>query len=142
MRKILFTAIFCACTFGVFAQKIKFKKDKILVDNTELVSFSKGGAFGSVSYELTELGTNKRIITLIQYDGGTHMELSDDYTQIKFLTNGEKAEISGGDLREAIKLLLKNEVLTKDGKLDETKIELFVKNYDEKITDRTVINRY
>jgi hypothetical protein len=59
------------------------------------------------------------------------MELSDDYTQIKFITTGVKAEISGGDLRQAIKILLKNDVLTADGAIDESKIELFIKNYDE-----------
>ena len=63
----------------------------------------------------------------------------DDYTQIKFPDNRAKADIKGRDLREAIKILLKNEVLRPDGTLDETKIEMFIKNYDEKITDRTIL---
>jgi hypothetical protein len=123
----------------LFSQEIKFKKEKVIVDKQEFLSFEKGGVFGSVNYELSELNSNKRIITLVQKDGGTHMDISDDYTQIKFLHNGTKAEISGGDLRNAIKLLLKNEVLKNDGTLDESKIELFIKNYDEKISERTVI---
>jgi hypothetical protein len=69
------------------------------------------------------------------------MELSDDFTQIKFITTGVKAEISGGDLRQAIKILLKNDVLKPDGTIDESKIELFMKNYDENISNRTIINR-
>lgn len=141
MKKIILALILVLAT-NAFSQKVKFKKDMILVDDKEFLSFEKGGTFGAVNYDLSELNGKKRIITLVQNNGGSHMELSDDYTQIKFITNGTKAEISGGDLRNAIKLLLKNEVLKPDGTLDETKIELFIKNYDEKISERTVINRY
>jgi len=142
MKKIILTAIFALTTLNGFSQKVKVKKNMFLVDDKEFLSFEKGGTFGAVNYDLSELNSKKRIITLVQNDGGTHMELSDDYTQIKFITTGLKAEISGGDLRNAIKLLLKNEVLRPDGTLDESKIELFIKNYDEKISERTVINRY
>jgi len=69
------------------------------------------------------------------------MHLDDDYTQIKFLTIGQKVEIRGGNLKEAIKLLLKNEIIKDDGTLDEAKIDLFIKNYDENISERTVIAR-
>jgi hypothetical protein len=124
-----------------FSQEVKFKKDIIFVDKKEFLSFEKGGTFGAVSYDLHELVSKKRIITLVYNNGGTHMELSDDYTQIKFINTGVKAEISGGDLRQAIKILLKNEVLTADGTIDESKIELFIKNYDENISNRTIINR-
>jgi hypothetical protein len=141
MKKIIL-ALILILTTNAFSQKVKFKKDMILVDDKEFLTFEKGGTFGAVNYDLSELNSKKRIITLVQNNGGSHMELSDDYTQIKFITNGTKAEISGGDLRNAIKLLLKNEVLKPDGTLDETKIELFIKNYDEKISERTVINRY
>ncbi len=128
-------------TLLCFSQEVKFKKDIIFVDKKEFLSFEKGGTFGAVSYDLHELVSKKRIITLVYNNGGTHMELSDDYTQIKFITTGVKAEISGGDLRQAIKILLKNEVLTADGTIDESKIELFIKNYDETISNRTIINR-
>jgi hypothetical protein len=128
-------------TMLCFSQEVKFKKDIIFLDKKEFLSFEKGGTFGAVSYDLHELVSKKRIITLVYNNGGTHMELSDDYTQIKFITTGVKAEISGGDLRQVIKILLKNEVLTAGGTIDESKIELFIKNYDENISNRTIINR-
>ncbi len=141
MKKSILTTLLSLMTLLCFSQEVKFKKDIIFVDKKEFLSFEKGGTFGAVSYDLHELVSKKRIITLVYNNGGTHMELSDDYTQIKFITTGVKAEISGGDLRQAIKILLKNEVLTADGTIDESKIELFIKNYDETISNRTIINR-
>lgn len=141
MKKSILTTLLTLMAMLCFSQEVKFKKDLIFVDKKEFLSFEKGGTFGAVSYDLHELVSKKRIITLVYNNGGTHMELSDDYTQIKFITTGVKAEISGGDLRQAIKILLKNEVLTADGTIDESKIELFIKNYDENISNRTIINR-
>lgn len=141
MKKSILTTLLSLMTLLCFSQEVKFKKDIIFVDKKEFLSFEKGGTFGAVSYDLHELVSKKRIITLVYNNGGTHMELSDDYTQIKFITTGVKAEISGGDLRQAIKILLKNEVLTAGGTIDESKIELFIKNYDENISNRTIINR-
>lgn len=141
MKKSILTTLLTLMAMLCFSQEVKFKKDIIFVDKKEFLSFEKGGTFGAVSYDLHELVSKKRIITLVYNNGGTHMELSDDYTQIKFITTGVKAEISGGDLRQAIKILLKNEVLTADGTIDESKIELFIKNYDENISNRIIINR-
>ena len=141
MKKSILTTLLSLMTLLCFSQEVKFKKDIIFVDKKEFLSFEKGGTFGAVSYDLHELVSKKRIITLVYNNGGTHMELSDDYTQIKFITTGVKAEISGGDLRQVIKILLKNEVLTAGGTIDESKIELFIKIYDENISNRTIINR-
>ncbi|UUC44428.1 hypothetical protein [Flavobacterium cerinum] len=141
MNRYLLAFLLCIITSFAFSQNIKLKKGKILIEGKEFLSCEKGGAFGAVAYELSELNTNKRIITLVQNDGGTHMEISDDYTQIKFLTKGERAEIRGGNIYNAIKLLLKNGVLTPEGTLDESQIDLFIKNYDEKISENTTILR-
>jgi hypothetical protein len=141
MKKTILSFVLFLITLCCFSQKVKFKKDIVLVDEKEFLSFERGGVFGAVSYDLYDLNSKKRILTLVSNNGGTHMELSDDFTQIKFITNGTKAEITGGDLRQAIKLLIKNEVLKTDGSLDETKIDLFIKNYNENISERTIINR-
>lgn len=137
MKKLLFSFAFLSMSF-VFAQKIKFKGDKVLVDDKELFKTEKIGTFGASGYNLFELNGQKPIIALISNNGGTHMELSDDYTQIKFLTKGLRAEIDGGDLRNAIKMLLQNDIIDNKGVLDESKVELFIQNYDEKISDKTV----
>lgn len=136
-KQLLFTAFVLMTTF-VCAQKIKFKKNKILIDKKEFLNYERGGTFGALEYDLTEINSKKRIITLVSIDNGTHMNIDDDYTKIRFLTKGENAEIRGGNLKIAIKLLLKNEVLRKDGTLDESKIEMFIKNYDENISQRTL----
>ncbi|WNI39064.1 hypothetical protein [Chryseobacterium sp. SG20098] len=123
-----------------FAQDVKFKKSKALIDGKESFNIEKIGTFGAVGYDISPLDSNKPFLSLISNDGGTHMELSDDYVIIRFLTVGKNLEISGGDTRKALKLLLKNEVII-DGKLDESKIDIFISNYDENISNRTVIRR-
>ncbi len=69
------------------------------------------------------------------------MYLDDDFLQTTFLATGQKFEIKGRVYKDVLLLLLKNKVLTSDGVIDDSKIELFIKNYDEKITDRTLILR-
>lgn len=122
----------------VHAQKIKLKKDKVLVDKKEFLEFERGGSFGALTYEISELSSGKRLVLFTEYNNGTHMDITDDYTKIKFLSTGESAEINGGSIKDAIKLLLKNQVLTKDGTIDEVKIDLFIKNYDENISGKTI----
>lgn len=128
-------------TFLSYAQKVKFKKDKLVIDDKEIMKIETTGTFGANGYTLYQLNGDKPLIDLISISNGTHMELSDDFTKIKFLTNGKKLEINGGNLKEAIKLMLKSELLKIDGTIDESKIDLFIENYDEKISDRTVIIR-
>ncbi len=69
------------------------------------------------------------------------MDLSDDYIQVKFLTKGTKAEIAGGDLQSTIKLLMQNDIIDSKGIFDESKVDLFVQNFDDKISERTVLHR-
>jgi len=123
-----------------FAQEIKFKKDKVLIDGKEAFNTERTGTFGASGFDISPLDSAKPFLSLISNNGGTHMELSDDYAIIRFLTVGKNLEISGGDIRRALKLLLKNEVIV-NGKLDESKIDIFISNYDEKISERTLIRR-
>lgn len=123
-----------------FAQDIKFKKDKVLIDGKESFNTERAGTFGASGYDISSLNSTKPFLSLISNNNGSHMEISDDYVTIRFLTVGKKLDISGGDVRKALKLLLKNEVIV-DGKLDESKIDLFISNYDENISNRTMIRR-
>ncbi|WP_177733859.1 hypothetical protein [Flavobacterium inviolabile] len=141
MKKIALTSLLIFITSLSYSQKIKFKNDKVLADDKELFKTERTGVFGANGFIFIPLNSNKPLFSLIANNGGTHMHLDDDYTQIKFLTIGQKAEIRGGNLKEAIKLLLKNEIIKDDGTLDEAKIDLFIKNYDENISERTVITR-
>ena len=139
MRQFLFLSIFFfSATLSVNAQSIKFKKNTVLVDKEVYLNYERSGTVGSVSYDLSELSSGNRVIVLVQNNAGSLSDISDDYTKIIFLKQGSNLEISGGDLRNALKLLMKNEVLRKDGTLDETKIDLFIKNYDEQISERTL----
>ncbi len=136
MKRSIVTALVCLCASVGFSQKVKFKKDVVLVDEKELFTFEQGGVFGAVSYDLSELNSKKLIVSLVSNNAGTHMEMSDDYTVIKFMTVGKRIEIHGGDVREGVKLLLKHGVISKEGILDESKIDLFVANFDDRASEK------
>ncbi|AZB24226.1 hypothetical protein [Chryseobacterium bernardetii] len=140
MKKILLFCAFLSASF-VLGQKIRYKKDKVLVDDKEILKTEKIGSFGAGGFNLYELDGKKPIIALIAIDNGTHMDLSDDYIQVKFLTKGTKAEIAGGDLQSTIKLLMQNDIIDSKGIFDESKVDLFVQNFDDKISERTVLHR-
>ncbi|MBA5246468.1 hypothetical protein H1R16_10755 [Marnyiella aurantia] len=139
MKQII-TSLLVFSSITLFSQRVNFKKNKVFFDKKEILDYEIGGTFGATNYDLYEIEPHKRIIVLIDNNGGTPREHLDDYVQIKFITSGTNADVRG-NIIDAIKLLVKNEVITENGKLDESKIELFVKNYDENISNRTIISR-
>jgi hypothetical protein len=84
------------------------------------------------------LNSDEQVIKIILNSNETHMYLEDDYIQIKFLTKGEQAEIKSRSIEDCVLMLIKQKVLSAEGVLDESRIELFVKNFDEKISSRTI----
>lgn len=74
-------------------------------------------------------------------DNETTGYIEDDFIKIHFVDLDLVCEISSGFGRKAIiNKLLKEKVLSLDGKLNEEKAKKFVKKYDENITNRTVRN--
>jgi|GEM_PF-723554 len=135
---ILISVMFLSIGFG-YGQKIKFNKNKVLVDGVEFMDCKFGGDV--IKTELTLFEPNSDVeVAFIRWDGrGTPKYSGDDYNIYQFpqadLVLETKSIRTWGD---KVKWLLENKVII-DGKLNTEKAKAFVKRYDENITNRTII---
>ena len=135
--KILLIAILA--TSSLYAQKVKLKKDKILIDGTEVFSYKLNQSKAWLS--IYELNTNNELIFIKEATNGTYNYRNDDYTIYKFLGQDIIVEISTYTFwKSHIKFLLENKVFDVNGNLNITEIELLKTKFDENITERTIKN--
>ena len=135
--KILLIAILA--TSSLYAQKVKLKKDKILIDGTEVFSYKLNQSKAWLS--IYELNTNNELIFIKEATNGTYNYRNDDYTIYKFLEQDIIVEISTYTFwKSHIKFLLENKVFDVNGNLNITEIELLKTKFDENITERTIKN--
>ena len=84
--------------------------------------------------------THKLIQKHILY-GKREFELRDDFIKIKFLDIGKKLEFKfPKTLKGIVKWLVQKKIITLDGEINYDKVDLFIENYDENITNRTIRN--
>ncbi len=122
----------------VNAQKIKLKKGNILLDGKEIMKFERED-WGTQKISLYTLSDNKEQILMIKNKNETPRYFDDDFVQIKFLQSGDMVEMkSTKSWKGIIKWLIKQNVISEDGIINEENLPLFVKNYDENITNRTI----
>lgn len=119
-----------------FAQKVKFKKGKVLVDGKEILKIERQGTEAT----LYSLEGDDEVIYLNYESNGTLHYLEDDYIVIFFSKEEIKVETSRikGSRKRVIKALIKNKVLDMNGEINLEKLKKFAKKYDENITNRTV----
>ncbi|WP_407482881.1 hypothetical protein [Elizabethkingia meningoseptica] len=145
MKRIIFNQLVMAVFFLpftiVYGQKISIKKQILLIDNKEVFKAESTGQFGANGYIFYDLHNETPVLKIIANNGGTHMYLGDDFLETTLLATGQRFDIKGRVYKDVLLLLLKNKVLTPDGTIDDSKVELFLKNYDEKIRDRTLMVR-
>lgn len=120
------------------AQKIDLKKGKVLLDGKEIMNY-KIVLWGAYELHLYSLETNKEIIFINKNDNESPKNYDDDFTQIKFLQLGTGLETKlDKSWKKYIQWLYENDVIDSAGTISSEKADLFVKNYDEKITARTI----
>lgn len=135
--KFLFIAIISS-NF-TYAQKIKLKKGKILVDDIEVFNYDSSNSEGWLS--IYDIESGDEVIFIKEADNGTYTYQDDDYTIYKFLEQEVIVEISGYSVwKSYIKFLFKNKVFDTDGKLNDSKIAALKTKFDENITERTIKN--
>lgn len=130
-------------TFAIFslaivnAQDVKLKKGKIILDKNEILKFEKS----TMALSLFDLNKDEEIIFIKWNNNETINYLEDDYIIINFLELDLVCEISISYSRKAmVKKLVKEKVISQDGQIDEEKAKIFLKKYDENITNRTIRN--
>ena len=138
MKKSTFVVLALLLSLGVNAQKVKLKKDEVLLDGKAILKYEKE-SWGVHKIHLFSLDTEEELIEVNNNHNETREFFDDDFVQIRFLSTGQIVEMKvRKTFRKMIEWLLKKKIITPDGQVDESKLDLFVKNYDENITNRTV----
>ena len=139
MKKLLFLAALSTATIAS-AQKVQLKKDAVIIDGAHTLNF-KRGIMGAGQIYLFSIADNKEQVAMFVNDNQTATFADDDFLQIKFIPLGLTAEIRHNHMpwKTQISMLAKNEIFTPAGELRTDKVELFIKNYHENITNRTII---
>lgn len=133
----VFVILFSVSIIGN-AQKIELKKEKVLLDGKEIMKYNIV-SWGSFELHLYSLETNKEVVFINKNNNETPKYYEDDFTQIKFLQLGKGVETKlDKPIKKYVQWLFDNEVIDKDGNVSADKVDLFIKNYDEKITPRTI----
>lgn len=139
-QKLLLTSmLFIGTIFILTAQKVKLKKGNVLVDGKEIMTYDRED-WGTQKIHLYSDDKTEQLL-MIKNDNETSGYYEDDFIQIKFLQIGEMVEMkSDKSWKGLISWLFKQEIIDMKGIVNEEKIALFIKNYDENITDRTLRN--
>ncbi len=120
------------------AQNVKLKKGKVLLDGKEIMKFERE-QMGVLFYAFN-LKTGDEVVFIQRKDNETPKYFDDDFLKIYFsqLDLMMEVGISQYTNKRVIKNLLKHKALRTEGTLDEEKVKLFIKKFDENITNRTV----
>lgn len=138
MKLKLFLVVLFTISGLVNAQKIKLKKDKVICDGVEILKYE----FRDYKTELYlfELDSDEESVFIQWHNNETRDYRDDDYLKIHFLKLDLKMETSNADgsWKYTIKWLMENKLVNSEGQFDVDKIKLFIKKYDENITNRTI----
>ncbi|MDM1061141.1 hypothetical protein HXZ62_00975 [Empedobacter falsenii] len=138
MKKSLLTIGLLILTATVFSQEINLKKGKVLLDGKEILSYERQNS-GDLEIHLYNLETKDEVLYMKKNSNETPKYYEDDFTQIRFLTFGKLLETKiNKSWTNLLEWLVQNKVIDNTGKLNEEKVDLIIKNYDENITERTI----
>lgn len=131
MKKTLIIVLLALVSTVSYAQKVKFKKGKIVIDGKNIFS-----------YERKELGTKFTIFSLdgedelvyMEHDvNGTHTYTGDDVKKLVFLDSDMKIyshSLADYSWKKVIKLLYKGKVFNDEGEIDDKKLKKFILKYE------------
>ncbi len=134
-------------TAFVNAQKIEIKDDNVLLDGKAILKSEKINTFQYSFYTLDD----NEILMFRMFDNETPQYQADDYYVINFIDQRVKVQctdfsriVSGlgmnskKNMEKLMTWLLKEKVITPEGKVNPDKVGVFFDKYDEKILERTV----
>nr|WP_321228103.1 hypothetical protein [uncultured Psychroserpens sp.] len=131
----LITIVLLITSFNLQAQNVKLKKGKVVIDNNEIMKYEK--TRGGNDLSIYDFDGNELIF--VKREVNSNPEKS--YAIVNFLNYDLSFETKSQlySFKKLIKELFKSKVITEDGLIDEKKAKIFVKKYDENITNRTII---
>ena len=138
MKQIFYSIAFLISTVTTFSQEIKLKDGKVLIDGKEILSYERQN-WGDMEIHFYNLETKDEVLYMKKNSNETRTYYEDDFTQIRFLTYGKLLETKiDKPWKKFVEWLFQNKVFDNAGKFNEEKVDLLIKNYDEKITARTI----
>lgn len=138
--KHLFSILFLCASLSGFAQKVKFKKDKALVDDVEMYKVDRDGNMMTVATIsdvefISTVSTSYQEKNPARYNGNNPnaYRLPEFLTKwvvtLKFLKSGNElfTDLSEKDI---IKAIYKSKIVDDEGVIDEEKMNIFINKYN------------
>jgi len=112
------------------------KKGTIYLNDQEFLTYEKRS--NAMELVVFELNAENELFTCIFYNGDKETR-NDNYFRLIFSESEKSMEYSQTYWNKSlIAWLLEQKIITSDGKIDNDKIDLFIKKFDEKLTERTL----
>jgi hypothetical protein len=149
MKQFFLIATFLMLSVAyLFAQEIEIKDNKVLLDGKPIL---KSERINPVQYSFYSLDSGDEVLVYRGFDNETPKNANDDYFVLNFLIEKKKVEstdfskITSGlgmsikkNMQKMIAWLIKEKVLTNEGKINHDKLDIFVEKYNENIVQRTI----
>lgn len=140
MKKIAFAVLVLMVSLTGFSQKVKFKKDKAIIDDVETYIVDRSGSMMTVA---TLSGTEfiSVLSTTYQEKNPAHFNknnpqafrypefLTKEVNTLKFLKSGNELFTDLSD-KEIVKAIFKSKMVDAEGNIDEEKMTIFVNKYN------------
>jgi len=139
MKKIVTILFLCISVFG-FSQKVKLKKEKVIIDDIETYNYEKEG----MSITFSTLSSKEFITvlsTIYQAKNPAHYNtynpnaykfpafINGEVNTIKFLKSGRELFTDLSD-KEIIKAVFKANLVDENGAIDDEKLDMFINKYN------------
>ena len=139
-HKLIFTILAIALTTGLAnAQKMQLKKGKVLLDNREIYRYKK--ELLPLNLYVYHLHSDEQVISIQNLDNETPEYPNDDYIRIYFSQSKQLMEsnaMAGASFKKILTKLAKFNVIQPDGSINEEKLEDYLNQFDENVTNRTI----
>jgi CRISPR/Cas system endoribonuclease Cas6 (RAMP superfamily) len=139
MKKIITILVLLVSFFG-FSQKVKFKKEKVIIDDVEVFAYEKEGFMYTFS-TLSSVEFISVLSTIYQERNPAHYNqnnpqayrfpalLNKEVNTVKFLKSGRELFTDLSD-KEIIKAVFKAKLVNENGEIDEEKLDVFITKYN------------
>ena len=139
MKKV-FTILIMLISLVSFCQKVKLKKDKVIIDDIEVYNYEKEG--NSITFSsLSDVEFISVLSTTYQEKNPAHYNtnnpqayrypalLNKEVATVKFLKSGRELSSDMSD-KEIIKAVFKSKLVNENGQIDEEKLNIFINKYN------------
>jgi hypothetical protein len=138
--KRVFTVLFLMLSLASFSQKVKLKKEKVIIDDVEVYNYEEEGrsiTFSTLKSEefISVLSTSYQEKNPAHYNGNDPNAfrypafINKEVNTVKFLKSGRELFTDMRD-KEIIKAVFKANLVDENGVIDEAKLDVFINKYN------------